>query len=938
MKKLTALIGLALSWLWLCAAITDVSLSIGSTNTIIGNEITAPIICNSVSGNGIISYEMDVYYDTSRLAFIAPVKTNTLSANALLSVHEVNGVLHIAAIFTSPLAGQGTLLGLKFDTIFYGTAELGFNSALMNTTALTNLTAGVVNIANQPVDAGIAIGNYLHRANDVAEISVSVSNVALMNCTSFQLNLSYNLAVINILGVDNSGTISEDWQLSNRSSQGLLQVAGIGVNPLTTDGILLNIQIQVLATALEFSALNLSDVLFNTLSPTSVISGRMDIYNLWNLQLANEPDLQNIQNNNLLFTWNTANTSGQTLECEFQAGTDGDWTVAELFSSGWQSSYNMQELNSITPGTDVFVRLRMRLGVLVSDWLMLNGHLVPRPGSAININPTHEQQNVVLQPSLNWATGEGDPPSGYKLFFGTNNPPSNLIDNLDLGLNTSWQPSAALQYSTQYYWQIVPYNAYGNASNCPIWSFNTHGVNAIVQYPYLKNFADGAILTGGWTSTYSGSSGSNWRINSVNGVGGGYCAMVGRVSGTYWLISPTVLCPAAGGELSFAIKDFSSSPTYDIANESLDVLVSTTGTAPSAFSYSLAGLNNSAVTTAYATFTYSLSQFAGQVIYIAFRRISNSGNFVFVDNIQLTKFNPVISLSTTLLAFPATRIGQSVSASVNIANSGTGVLSGNIVYPQGYSGLASFSGNSNTIQLTYNPTVSGAYNSNLQITSSGGNAVISLQANCGEEIQTCESFASSGFIKLPSVDAWELSTVQKHSLLASWTPVTANAWLISPWMAGGSGKGLGFWGKSNSGGFIEIRYNNSGFSDLSSYQFLIAHLVSSSWTYYYIPFDAYEGQSISLLFSVDTGVWLDDFAMGAFLNPETPSVQCLLSGETLELQWLPGYNCSSYKVYQSSDLQSWDLISPPDYLECNWELSNPANRNFFRVSGINGAQ
>jgi len=47
--------------------------------------------------------------------------------------------------------------------------------------------------------------------------------------------------------------------------------------------------------------------------------------------------------------------------------------------------------------------------------------------------------------------------------------------------------------------------------------------------------------------------------------------------------------------------------------------------------------------------------------------------------------------------------------------------------------------------------------------------------------------------------------VQKHSLASSWTPIAADAWLITPWMAGGTGKELGFWAKSNSGGFIEIR-------------------------------------------------------------------------------------------------------------------------------------
>ncbi len=30
-----------------------------------------------------------------------------------------------------------------------------------------------------------------------------------------------------------------------------------------------------------------------------------------------------------------------------------------------------------------------------------------------------------------------------------------------------------LEYSTTYYWKVVPYNAIGDAENCPVWQFTT---------------------------------------------------------------------------------------------------------------------------------------------------------------------------------------------------------------------------------------------------------------------------------------------------------------------------------------------------------------------------------------------------------------------------------------------------------------------------------
>ena len=62
-------------------------------------------------------------------------------------------------------------------------------------------------------------------------------------------------------------------------------------------------------------------------------------------------------------------------------------------------------------------------------------------------------------------------PSGYRLNLGTDNPPTNMAQNLDLGSALSYDPE--LEINTTYYWQVIPYNLYGSALACPIWSFST---------------------------------------------------------------------------------------------------------------------------------------------------------------------------------------------------------------------------------------------------------------------------------------------------------------------------------------------------------------------------------------------------------------------------------------------------------------------------------
>lgn len=90
------------------------------------------------------------------------------------------------------------------------------------------------------------------------------------------------------------------------------------------------------------------------------------------------------------------------------------------------------------------------------------------PNPAVAVFPPDGAATVSNTASLTWASGGGSP-TGYKLYFGTSNPPP-LIG--DLGNLNIWTP-LALPANTTHYWQVVPYNAYGDAAGCPVWSFTT---------------------------------------------------------------------------------------------------------------------------------------------------------------------------------------------------------------------------------------------------------------------------------------------------------------------------------------------------------------------------------------------------------------------------------------------------------------------------------
>jgi hypothetical protein len=64
---------------------------------------------------------------------------------------------------------------------------------------------------------------------------------------------------------------------------------------------------------------------------------------------------------------------------------------------------------------------------------------------------------------------------GYDLYFGTDNPPTSILNGVDQGTALSYAYSG-LTGGVTYYWQVVPYNVNGDAVGAPVWSFTTAAI------------------------------------------------------------------------------------------------------------------------------------------------------------------------------------------------------------------------------------------------------------------------------------------------------------------------------------------------------------------------------------------------------------------------------------------------------------------------------
>ncbi len=95
----------------------------------------------------------------------------------------------------------------------------------------------------------------------------------------------------------------------------------------------------------------------------------------------------------------------------------------------------------------------------------------PWPLPVAPIYPQNNTTEIALPVQFEW--GNCITNEGYKISIGTDNPPTNIVDMLDLGLSFQYNCNQLTNDET-YYWQITPYNSlFGDAWDCPVWSFTT---------------------------------------------------------------------------------------------------------------------------------------------------------------------------------------------------------------------------------------------------------------------------------------------------------------------------------------------------------------------------------------------------------------------------------------------------------------------------------
>ena len=305
----------------------------------------------------------------------------------------------------------------------------------------------------------------------------------------------------------------------------------------------------------------------------------------------------------------------------------------------------------------------------------------PTPNPAFLVNPADGATNILPSVAyMEWAPGAGTPPTGYKIFFGTDGsgttPPTNIENGTDLGDTLIYVPSG-LAFSTTYYWQIVPYNAAGDAPNPPIWSYTT-GTDPTLVTPYFENF-DGLTapdLPYGWSKIVDHPISTSPRVETYTfGTPYSLPNHVRLYSNDVVDANIMLISPPVNNISSLRMKFWSKiSSTTNFPPLIIGTITDPTDTA------TFSPLDTiTTITGAYQEFTVNLDSYAGTDNYIVFKHGATPQFFrsIYIDDLLIEEIptNPVFSVDPDSLDFGLVLPGfNSVPVTFTVKNVGVGTL------------------------------------------------------------------------------------------------------------------------------------------------------------------------------------------------------------------------------------------------------------------------
>lgn len=250
---------LALLVLGFTVSSAQIGVSLPTVQGQAGASLTIPVTVGDVSGQGVLSYQFTVAFDTSIVKITGASITGTLSANLSMSVNtSVVGRITVAAAGSQALSGSGTLVNLSANLTGKGASNLTFSGFQFNEgTPAASLTNGQVVVPQLAVTIPAVSAKVL--VGSAISIPIQTESLTGLNVLAYQFAVSFDTTKIKITGISTEGTLSSAMTTTvNTQVAGRVTVGAAGSQALVGAGVL----VKLTGTVVAFGS---SDVKFLSL-------------------------------------------------------------------------------------------------------------------------------------------------------------------------------------------------------------------------------------------------------------------------------------------------------------------------------------------------------------------------------------------------------------------------------------------------------------------------------------------------------------------------------------------------------------------------------------------------------------------------------------------------------------------------------------------------
>mgnify|MGYP002638767752 FL=1 len=641
------------------------------------------------------------------------------------------------------------------------------------------------------------------------------------------------------------------------------------------------------------------------------------------------PELEVVSGDSIIL-WAKNGSSSWTDEFNVMLSTTGnekaDFTITLASAVATGTVYERLAYD-LTPyaGSNVHVAFQAistdQLSLYIDDVAGPEIYVAPVPPVAsTNPAPADEATGVGLAQVLSWGASFGA--DGYDFNFGTDNPPTNIMNASDLGDVLTYTP-AALAYNTTYYWSVTPYNSYGDATGVVVWSFTTRDDPTLVP-PFTEDMeiwlpldwsryagyiaADATVLTASTVGFI--------QDDYLNTVALSKSARVNIYGNTRnaWLMSPEI--DLGDGSTTYEVFFDLGQTAYTGtgvtamgADDRFIFLVSDDGVWDETNALIEWNATSDIIANAGQLVKVNLAGYTG-VVQFAFygeSTVSNTDYNVYVDNfgVQEPPVTPVIAISPATLDFGSMPAGGDYTMDVTISNNGGAdlVIGGTITdgpFNADYA-MTIIPGASDVASIHFSPDAAGIYTGTFEFVVTGEYTGDNTVACSGTAYPA--SYVTEGFEDGALPYGWEIlavsgqpwvvynSSFSAHtgtfSVKGPWTSAGAESWLILPELQLTSGDFLNFWmdGSSSAGTDVEVYISTRGNLPTDFTTMLASYVAGVNMPTVYAPIsidlaeyaDVNAFVALKLVDANGYSVYVDDFLMPPMAPVETDVLPLLIS-------------------------------------------------------------